>query len=91
MTNYNIKLKKVCTELDPLDCGNTHGIRYKLAKSGDRDSYGGLQECRVYTDYPEAGGVLKRIVSPAEQTFQKEAVFNNTVTPRDLQVLKALK
>ena len=58
--------KKIWSDSDVMGNNNSNGICFQL--SPDTEIYGGVQECRIYTDYPEKGGKLKRIVSAAEQT-----------------------
>lgn len=74
---------------DIMGNNNSNGIRFQLSQS--TEMYGGVQECRIYTDYPEKGGQLKRIVSGAEQTDLREQEFNNTFTPREESNISGLK
>lgn len=74
---------------DVMGNNNSNGISFQLSQ--DTEMYGGVQECRIYTDYPEKGGQLKRIVSGAEQTDLRDQSFNNTFTPRDESIISGLK
>ena len=81
--------RKVWSESDAMGNNNSNGICFQLGRS--TEIYGGVQECRIYTDYPEKGGKLKRIVSGKEQTALREQSFNNTFTPREASNISGLK
>jgi len=81
--------KKVWIDADIMGNNNNNGICFQLAQS--TEIYGGVQECRIYTDYPEKGGKLKRVISGKEQTNLREQSFNNTFTPREASNISGLK
>jgi len=80
--------RKIWSDSDVMGNNNSNGICFQLAQN--TEIYGGVQECRIYTDYPEKGGKLKRIVSSKEQTNLREQSFNNTCTPRDSSNISGL-
>ena len=80
--------KKIWSDSDVMGNNNSNGICFQL--SPDTEIYGGVQECRIYTDYPEKGGKLKRIVSAAEQTKLREQPLSNTFNPREASAISGL-
>jgi len=81
--------KKVWIDADVMGNNNSNGICFQLGQN--TAIYGGVQECRIYTDYPEKGGKLKRVISGKEQTNLREQSFNNTFTPREASNISGLK